>query len=45
MNVNKITIKGRLDMLISSKSENEKLINDLIDKAKKLKKRLQIETG
>jgi len=43
MNVDKTIIKERLDMLIKSKSENEKIINDLTDKVKSLRKQLQID--
>jgi len=38
-------VKQRLVMLIDSKSQNDKKINQLNDEAKILRKRLQIETN
>lgn len=44
MAMDESTVKTRLAMLIGSKSEDDKKINELSDKAKILRKRLQIET-
>lgn len=45
MAVDESIVKQRLVMLIDSKSQNEKKINELNAQAEILKKRLQIETN
>jgi len=44
MNINKATIKKRLNLLIDSKLQNNKKIIELENQVKILRKKLQIET-
>jgi len=44
MPVDEKIIKERLARLVYSKSQDDKKINELVDKAETLKKRLHIET-
>lgn len=44
MSVDEKIIKERLAMLVDSKSQDDKKITELVDKAETLKKRLDIQT-